>query len=189
MSLLNDDLSVWEIGFRWAGYDSEQFRLRLPLLVRHNFRILIDAILCGHLYCITLDGQKYHGDDPEEARLHIRYWLDDVNTCIEGQTFSKKMLKWGRIERWECKRRCELRTVPLPEFWFPPAWALEYQWDEGTLIVSESGCRSELPAKEETFQAAINCQGNQTILDPVQSPVLPFFNKQEPRKRFVQKIE
>ncbi len=33
MPLLNDDLSVWEIGFRWAGYDPDRWWWRIPLPV------------------------------------------------------------------------------------------------------------------------------------------------------------
>lgn len=137
MSLLNDDLSVWEIGFRWAEYDPLQARFRLPLAVRDNFRILMDAVLNLHLECITLNIEKYQGSDAEEAKFHIRYWLDDVQACIEGKKHSKAILKWARIERWEFKRWCENRNIPLPEFWFPPGWTLDYQWDESVPHISD----------------------------------------------------
>lgn len=137
MALLNDELSVWEIGFRWAGFDPDQFRFRLPLSVRDNFRVLMDAILYMHLECITLDSEKYQGTDADEAKLHIRYWLDEVRACIEGQRYNKKLLKWARLERGEFQRWCQQRSITLPEFWFPPGWALDYEWDVDGLIVGD----------------------------------------------------
>lgn len=168
MSLLNDDLSVWEIGFRWAGYDPDQFRFHLPLLVRDNFRLLTDAILCDHLYCLTLSSEKYQGDDPFEAQLHIRYWLDDVYACIEGQGYSKKMLKWGRIERPAFQRWCERRNIPLPDFWFPQGWALEYQWEEDALVVSELSGDADFSAQE----AAEGMGASEGIPTPIESKVV-----------------
>lgn len=143
MSLLNDELSVWEIGFRWSGYDPLQARLRLPLGVRDNFRIMMDAVLSIHLECLTLSNEKYEGSDPDEAKMHIRYWLDDVYACIEGRRFNKQLLMWARIERWKFKRWCERRNIPLPEFWFPSGWAIDYQWDEEVFNMSD-------PANEDS---------------------------------------
>jgi len=98
----------------------------------------MDAILCDHLPCMTLSSEKYQGDDAEEAQFFIRHWLDDVYACINGDSYSRKLLKWARIERPDFQRWCERRTIPLPEFWFPPGWALEYKWNEEALIVSAS---------------------------------------------------
>lgn len=138
MSLLNDQLSVWEIGFRWAELDSDQVHFRLPLLVRDNFRTVIDAILSSHLQCETMRSEKYHGGDSEEAQFYIRYWLDPIYACIEGREFNKKMLKWAHVDRYSFQQWCIRRSIPLPEFWFPPGWALDYQWDEESLVTSPS---------------------------------------------------
>jgi hypothetical protein len=148
MSLLNDSLSVWEIGFRWASLDPSYRRLRVPLPVRDNFRTMMDAILSCHLPCTTLYIEKYQGTDRQEARLFIRSWLDDINDCIEGQSFDRKLLKWARIERWALQQWCERRRIPLPEFWFPPGWALEYRWAEETLLVPDQGDESEALAHD-----------------------------------------
>lgn len=133
MGLLNDDLTLWEIGFRWAGHDPDQIRLRLPLPVKDNFRVLMDAILCGHLHCMTLQNEKYRGDDAEIARFHIRWWLGDVEACIEGQRFKKELLQWARIERFEFQQWCGRHSIPLPDFWFPSGWT-DYHWPESHLI-------------------------------------------------------
>ena len=54
MALLNNELSVWEIGFRWAGKDPDWPWIRIPLQLRDNFRTLIDAILNNHLERVTI---------------------------------------------------------------------------------------------------------------------------------------
>ena len=78
MPLLHDELSVWEIGFRWAGRDPDRVWLRFPLQVRDNFRMLMDAILNGHLDCATLSLRKWkpETDDKELQQFFIRYHLD-----------------------------------------------------------------------------------------------------------------
>ena len=54
MPLLNEQLSIWEIGFRWAGYDPHSFWLRIPQPVRDRFRTLIQEIYESRLECHTL---------------------------------------------------------------------------------------------------------------------------------------
>jgi len=57
MPILVDYLSVWDISFRWAGYDPRKFDFRIPLEVESYARTLIDAIHKAELYyeTITLD--------------------------------------------------------------------------------------------------------------------------------------
>lgn len=132
MALLNDDLSVWDIAFRWAGYDPDKLWIRIPLLVRDNFRTLIHEIHHGHLDCWSLDMCKYHGNDPDEAKFHIRYWLDAIADCNNGKRYDRPLLKWATIERQSLQEWCERHKVPLPEFWFSPGWGIEYEWPDDT---------------------------------------------------------
>lgn len=138
MALLNGELNAWEIAFRWAGLDPDRIWIRLPLGARDNFRTLMHAILHGHLDCESLSLEKYYGDDRVEASLHIRYWLDDVHACIAGQEFDRKLLKHAYIDRSAFQEWCERRNVPLPEFWFPAGWNINYKWlDEGAMVEDE----------------------------------------------------
>jgi len=132
MPLLSDELSVWEIAFRWAGCDPDRVWLRFPLPVRDNFRMLMDAILNGHLDCFTLALTKWNPktDDEYTKPFFIRSHLDAVEDCVSGSRFDRKLLRWARIERWAMQQWCERRGVPLPEFWFPPGWKLEYEWPD-----------------------------------------------------------
>ncbi len=130
MALLHDDLSLWEIGFRWTGRDPDALWLRIPLEVRDHFRTLMDSILHSRLDCFTLVLEKWDPEngDPELKEFHIRYHLNAVEDCAAGTRFDRKLLKWARIERWALAQWCERQGVPLPEFWFPPGWKLDYEW-------------------------------------------------------------
>lgn len=130
MALLDDELSAWEIGFRWAGYDPDKLRLRTPLTVRDNFRILIHEIHHAHLDCFSLNTSKYHGNDPDEAKFYIRHWLDAVEDCSHGKRYDRELLKWAIIDRQSMQEWCERHKVPLPEFWFPAGWGIEYEWPD-----------------------------------------------------------
>lgn len=101
MALLNYQLSVWEIAFRWSGHDPHKFYFRLPMAVRDNFRLLIDQIYAGHLQCDNLSMQKYHGNHREDAKYYIRYWLSAIEDCLEGGKPYSEFLKFARINRSE----------------------------------------------------------------------------------------
>ena len=57
MPLLSDNLTVWEIGFRWAGLEPDQRWLRIPLCSVTNLAF-VTLILQGHLYSDTLALEK-----------------------------------------------------------------------------------------------------------------------------------
>jgi len=130
MALLIDQLTVRELSFRWAGYDPDKFYLRTPLLVRDNFRLLIDQIFSARLSCETLSMDKYNGEDALEAKRFIRYWFDSIQDCIEGKSYSNELLNYARVDRWEFQDWCAGHKVPLPEFWFPAGWGIGYEWPD-----------------------------------------------------------
>lgn len=132
MPLIVDDLSVWDIGFRWAGHDPDRLWLRLPLPVKDNFRLLIDAVLKGELDCITITLEKRHFE-PDEKEFSAYYWLDDIYACIHGRHYNRKLLRWAHVERSDFNLWCERMNVPLPDFWFPSGWNLKYELPEGHL--------------------------------------------------------
>jgi hypothetical protein len=125
--LVVDHLQLWTVGFRLAGLDPHRLWWRLPATAKDWFSTLLDAILSDHLNCITLNMQKWDGTDRELAPFYIRYWLDEINLGIHRQQFSRKLLKHAVIDRLDFKDWCERRSIPLPEFWFPPGWT-EYRY-------------------------------------------------------------
>jgi hypothetical protein len=131
MPLLSNSLSVWEIAHRWAELGPSPFRLWIPLAVRDNCRLMMDAILHGRLHCDTLSLNKWSEEDGEEMRpLFVRHHLSKVEACIEGIRFDRDLLRWARIERWAFVDWCERQGIPLPTFWFPPGWNVDFQWPE-----------------------------------------------------------
>jgi hypothetical protein len=172
MALLNDSLSVWEIGFRWAGLDPAKSWLRLPLPVRDHFRNLVDAILQGHLYCDTLALEKWSEGTGDDPRSYVRYWLDDVYDCVRGVHFNRKLLKWASIDRWAMHLWCERHQIPLPDFWFPSGWGLDYRWPEEAASSEEASDVALGTVIEKTEEGErVGKADPETVVDPaVETP-------------------
>jgi hypothetical protein len=132
MPLLTDSLTVWEIAFRWENLDPRRICLRIPLAVQDHFRNLADAILSGDLACetITLEKREFSQDEKE---FSIYHWIDDIYTCIAGHAFNRKLLRHASIGRYDLQLWCQRRNIPVPDFWFPPGWNLEYEYPEDDL--------------------------------------------------------
>jgi len=136
MSLIADELTVWDISFRWAGYDPSQFWFRLPLVVKDNSRLLMHAILHGEIICETLTLAKRPSASKADPKFYIRTYIDDVHACIHGKRYNRKLLKWAALNRMDFHEWCERRGIPFPEFWFPPGWKLDFEMPElGTLAM------------------------------------------------------
>jgi len=127
MALDTDELSVWDIGFRWAGHDPDRYWLRIPLLVRDNFRVLMNAILRGEIICNTLCLAKLPADSKADPLYYIRTHIDAVYQCIHGARFDRKLLRWASLNRHDFLTWCSCRGITPPEFWFPPGWKYEYE--------------------------------------------------------------
>lgn len=154
MPLLTEQLSVWEIGFRWAGHDPCGFWLRIPLPVRDHFRTLIQEIYESRLECLTLRMEKYHGHDPVEARLHIQSWLPAIAACTAGRNIDRKLVKWAVVDRFAFFTWCENHKIPLPEFWFPSGWGVEHE------CLDNEPPGGFLSPAESTLQRRIRFDGN-----------------------------
>ncbi len=129
MALTSDSLSIWEIAFRWAELNPRRIWLQIPLQAQDHFRNLMDAILSAELLCESIELEKRHFE-PDEKEFSVYYWIDDIYACIHGHHFNRKLLRHASIARYDFKLWCERRNIPLPEFWFPPGWNLEYELPE-----------------------------------------------------------
>ena len=132
MPILIEDLSVWDISFRWAGCDPRKFYFRIPLEVENNFRNLMNAILSAEIECETISLEK-RDYAPDEQKESIYYWLDDIYACIGGKRFNRKLFRWAYIERYSFSLWCERMNIPLPEFWFPKGWNLHYELPDNAM--------------------------------------------------------
>jgi hypothetical protein len=119
MALIFEELTLWEVSFRWAGFDPRQLWIRIPLTVRDHFRNVMQAILAEELQCSTLRTEKWQPDCGSDPEFFIRHYIDEVYECIGGIHFDRKLLKWAVIEQAALKKWCRRRGIPLPEFWFP----------------------------------------------------------------------
>lgn len=161
MALLSDQLSVWEIGLRWAGYNPYRFWLFLPLEARDNFRTMVDAIWQAELECETLSIRKWQEDDGAETKpFFIRHHWPDIEACRAGKSPSRKLLKWAQISRGAMEEWCQGHGMPLPEFWFPPGWNRDFKWskyeqDEPAPIATEEA-EDKKPGGPARFRMA--CQ-------------------------------
>lgn len=126
MAILTDELTVWDISFRWAGYDPDNFYLRLPLAVKDNFRLLMSAILSGEIICNTLCLDKRPANSKADPAYYIRTHIDDVYACIHGQKYNRKLMKWAALNRNWFYEWCTRRGITPPEFWFPLGWKIDY---------------------------------------------------------------
>lgn len=122
MPLLDDSLSVWEIGFRWSGINPDALLYRIktpPTAVKDTIRMVLRAIAHGDLYCSSLpcDPQL----DSMLSDWHEQQWnlLDDV---LDEGRYDREFLKRHTVWRWEFAQWCDKCGIPFPEFWFPSGW-------------------------------------------------------------------
>jgi len=131
LALTAESLSVWDISFRWAGFDPDKLWLRFPLPVKDNFKLLLDAIHGGEILCETLTLAKRPRDSKADPSFYIRTYLDDIHDCVNGSRYSRKLLKWAVLGRENFRGWCDNRGIQYPEFWFPPGWKLNFETPEG----------------------------------------------------------
>lgn len=154
MALISEELTVWDISFRWAGYDPDKFNFFYPLSVKDNFKLLMEVILEGELFCETLTLEKLPFDSKADPKYYIRTHIDDVYACIGGQKYNKDLLKWAIVFRGDFHEWCERRSIPLPEFWFPKGWKYDFEWPEfGTRA---SWARHEEPSEPGGFSLSFD---------------------------------
>jgi hypothetical protein len=130
MALLNDELTLWEIGFRWAGLDSNRRWWRIPLPVRDNFRVLVDAISNAQLECVNISNERREEHADALPEFFIRTHLSAIEDCVSGNRYPRSFLQFARLERLAFQGWCQRRNIPLPEFWFPTGWNIDYQWPD-----------------------------------------------------------
>lgn len=119
MALISDELSLWELAFRWEGRDPRWPWPWVPLQVSDHFRNVMAAILSGEVDCSTLLLEKFEFTADSIPEVHIRHHLPDVEACIAGKRFKRSLLQWALVEREDFRDWCLRRSIPLPPFWFP----------------------------------------------------------------------
>ncbi|SDH96940.1 hypothetical protein [Nitrosomonas sp. Nm132] len=146
MPLIADELTIWDISFRWAGYDPSRLWFRLPLTVKDYARLLMHAILHGEIVCVNLTLAKRPPESKADPRFYIRTYVGDVYDCIFGKRFNRKLLRWATLDRMDFHEWCERRGIPLPEFWFPSGWKLDFEMPE---LGARALCATHLEPEDE----------------------------------------
>jgi hypothetical protein len=123
---------------------------------------LIDAVWRVHLQCISLSVEKWSPDSEASPEFFIRHHLSDVEDCVNGRRFSRKLLRWALIDRFDMHEWCHRQGIPLPDFWFPPGWHLTYQWPEDVQSDDSSGV---LAQDAERKELGIGGAGDKVRLD------------------------
>lgn len=168
MSVLNDQLSLREVAYRWAGEDPAAWRMRAPLAVKDRIRTLLYAVLHGELYCSTLALEKWSPASSLPPEFFIRHYLAKVYACIEGGRCDRRLLDWATIDRWAMRAWCEARNIPLPDFWFPRGWR-DYDAGREALRSDEDAAKEDLDvfAEGEPSSAARSVGGGPEELSSV----------------------
>ncbi|HEY9269274.1 MAG TPA: hypothetical protein VIO39_07495 [Methylotenera sp.] len=169
MPLLDDNLTLWKISFRWAGLDPDalKYRFYIPTSVKDNIRLLTQAIITNVLWCKSLRPDPLLAPDSNIERIRADKFYD----CFARNKYDHDFLKSHTIYRSDFALWCNRLGIPFPEFWFPAGWVVhelnEKDWlaetdtrkPENTVLVINrepilklSGKRVD--AKEEVWKPA-----------------------------------
>lgn len=122
MPLTDDNLSIWKISFRWAGLNPDAFKYRfyIPHESKDNMRLLLDSIIKNVLFCSSLK----HKDLYEARSKNDQRNMDLAFEIISDQKYNRDFLHHHYISRSDFAHWCNRESIPYPEFWFPPGWAV-----------------------------------------------------------------
>ena len=150
MPLLDDNLSLWNISFRWAGLDPDalKYRFYIPAAVKDNVRLLMQAIITNVLWCKSLRPDPLLGPDSDNDRIKADKFYD----CFVGNKYHQDFLKSHTIYRSDFAHWCNRLGIPFPEFWFPAGWVVhelnEKDWSHSHRIgevVLAGTLKTEIP--------------------------------------------
>lgn len=122
MPLTDENLTIWKISFRWAGLNPNAFKYRfyIPHEAKDNMRLLLDAIIKNCLFCNSLKQNDLY----EPRHKHDQANMDNLYDVITDKRYSRTFLNGHTISRSDFAHWCNRESIPYPEFWFPPGWAV-----------------------------------------------------------------
>ena len=143
MPLMDDNLSIWKISFRWAGLnpDSLIYRLYIPYAVKDNIRVVLHAIMSNSLFCKSLQPKvlNKHSTPSDQDNL------TKVTNARADYKYDRDLLEESTIYRSDFAHWCNRSGVPFPEFWFPAGWVI-HELTEGDWLIQEN------PELKDAFQ-------------------------------------
>lgn len=137
MALRHDELTIWEIAFRWGGFDPQQAWIRIPVAVRDNVRLLLNGIYSGELECREWSHEMRLPGTSEVSPRYIGNCMGDVIDCIEGRRCKQAFLQQIHLERDNVQKWCDKSGLQFPAFW------LAYPTAENVPPFQDAGSRAE----------------------------------------------
>lgn len=143
MPLLDDNLSIWNISFRWSGLNpySMIYRFYIPNVAKDNIRLLLHAIMSNSLYCKMLQPKVLN----KHATPSDQDYLTKVSNARSDYKYDRYLLKSTTIYRSDFAHWCNRSGIPFPDFWFPKDWIIHELNEEDWLI-------HENPELKDVFQ-------------------------------------
>lgn len=134
MPLLDDNLTIWSISFRWAGLDPDslKYRFYIPTTVKDNVRLLMQAIITNVLLCRSLKPDALLVPDSNTDQIRSNIFYD----CYTGNKYDCDFLKTHTVYRSDFAHWCNRSGIPFPEFWFPTGWVV-HELQEKDRLASE----------------------------------------------------
>jgi hypothetical protein len=145
MPLLDDNLSIWKISFRWAGLnpDAIKYRFYIPHVVKDNMRFILSEVIGNGLFCRPLQQKTLFARATPKDEEN----LTKISHIISDWKYDRRLLKNYSIYRSEFSHWCNRSGIPFPEFWFPTGWTI-HELNHIDLLIHEN------PELKDTFQTA-----------------------------------
>ncbi len=118
MTLLVENISMWEIGFRWHGHSPDWPKWKkIPLEVKDSFKNMTEGMLRKRLIPMNLIMEK-PGKNPKQPREFYFYtYIDDIHLINQGIKYERSLLKRIQFERVDFIDWCINENISPPSFW------------------------------------------------------------------------
>lgn len=143
MPLLDDQLSIWKISFRWAGLnpDALKYSFYIPHVVKDNMRFILSEVIGNGLFCRPLQQKTLFARATPKDEEN----LTKISHIISDWKYDRTLLKNYSIYRSDFAHWCNRSGIPFPEFWFPTGWTI-HELNHIDLLIHEN------PELKDTFQ-------------------------------------
>lgn len=147
MPLLDDNLSIWKISFRWAGLDPDslKYRFYIPEAAKDNIRLILNELMYNTLYCNTLIADEFLSSVTQRDRDN----LDLIIRSISHNKYDRFFLQDHAIYRADFAHWCNRSGIPYPEFWFPARWVIHELQEKDRLIGKDNRTLTKAYLKDE----------------------------------------
>ena len=145
MPLLDDNLSIWKISFRWAGLnpDSLKYRFYIPHNVKDNMRLLLNAIHSNNLFCRGLQPKILF----EKSNSRNQNKLNKIHEILSDGPYDRNFMLSHSVWRADFAHWCNRNGMPYPEFWFPIGWTIHELNHLDMLIHENPELKDSFPLK------------------------------------------